>query len=254
MCIRDRIVGAGFAGIYAAYKLRELGLSVRLFERGSGVGGTWYWNRYPGARCDAPSMQYSYTFSEALQQDWVWSEYYATQPEIERYLNHVTDRFGLRDVMQFNTTVTAARFDDEQHYWTVETESGQSVSARFVVMGTGCLSSRNTPGFAGLDDFEGEWYHTGYWPKHPVDFTDKTVGIVGTGSSGIQAIPVVAEACGQLKVFQRTPQYSTPARNTPMDKAYEAAIKAEYPAYRARNYRNPVALDLVIDRLSLIHI
>ncbi len=242
------VVGAGFGGIYAVYKLRELGFSARLFERGSDVGGTWYWNRYPGARCDAPSMQYSYSFSAELQQEWVWSELYASQPEILRYLQHVADRFDLRPMMQFDTSVEQAIYDETTRTWRVTTDRGETVTARFCILATGCLSSQNTPNFPGLEDYTGIWYHTSNWPAGGVDFTGKRVGVVGTGSTGIQAIPVIAEAAAELKVFQRTPQYSTPARNTPMDKEYEAKIKAEYAEYRARNYRNPVALDLVIDR------
>lgn len=242
------VVGAGFAGLYAVYKLRELGFSARLFERGSDVGGTWYWNRYPGARCDAPSMQYSYSFSAELQQEWVWSELYASQPEILRYLQHVADRFELRPMMQFDTSVEQAHYDETAGTWRVTTDRGDTVTARFCILGTGCLSSQNTPNFAGLEDYTGVWYHTSNWPAEGVDFTGKRVGVVGTGSTGIQAIPVIAETAAELKVFQRTPQFSTPARNAPMDKDYEAKIKAEYAEYRARNYRNPVALDLVIDR------
>tara|TARA_R110002096_G_scaffold106622_5_gene234249 strand:- start:121 stop:1740 length:1620 start_codon:yes stop_codon:yes gene_type:complete len=242
------VVGAGFGGLYAVYKLRELGFSARLFERGSDVGGTWYWNRYPGARCDAPSMQYSYSFSAELQQEWVWSELYASQPEILRYLQHVADRFDLRPMMQFDTSVEQAIYDEASRTWRVTTDRGETVTARFCILATGCLSSQNTPNFPGLDDYTGVWYHTSNWPAGGVDFAGKRVGVVGTGSTGIQAIPVIAESAAELKVFQRTPQYSTPARNTPMDKAYEAQIKAEYAEYRARNYRNPVALDLVIDR------
>lgn len=242
------VVGAGFAGIYAVYKLRELGLSVQLFERGSDVGGTWYWNRYPGARCDAPSMQYSYTFSEDLQQEWHWSEYYATQPEILKYLNHVVERFDLRPAMQFNTAVASAVFDEARTLWRVMTDRGETLTTRFCIMATGCLSTSNTPHFPGLDDYTGESYHTSSWPREGVDFRGKRVGIIGTGSTGIQAIPVIAETAAHLKVFQRTAQFSTPARNAPMDEAYERRIKSEYAAYRARNYRNPVALDLVVDR------
>ena len=242
------VVGAGFGGLYAIYKLRELGFSARLFERGSDVGGTWYWNRYPGARCDAPSMQYSYSFSPELQQEWVWSELYASQPEILRYLQHVADRFELRPMMQFDTAVEQAIYDETSNTWRVTTDRGDTVTTRFFILATGCLSSQNTPNFPGLEDYTGVWYHTSNWPAEGVDFRGKRVGVVGTGSTGIQAIPVIAESAAELKVFQRTPQFSTPARNTTMDKEYEAKIKAGYAEYRARNYRNPVALDLVIDR------
>ncbi len=242
------VVGAGFGGLYMVYKLRELGYSARLYELGSDVGGTWYWNRYPGARCDAPSLQYSYQFSEDLQQDWEWSETYASQAEILRYLNHVTDRFELRPMMRFDTTVTSAIYDEQHLIWTIGTDQGDRVRARFCIMATGCLSVRTTPNFPGLNDFGGEWYHTNAWPHEGVDFRGKIVGVVGTGSTGIQSIPVIAETAAHLKVFQRTAQFSTPARNGPMDKVYEARIKADYAGFRARNYRQPVAMDIVIDR------
>jgi len=242
------VVGAGFGGIYAVHKLRELGFSVKLFERGSDIGGTWYWNRYPGARCDAPSMQYSYQFSEQLQQEWQWSETYSTQGEILEYLDHVADRFSLRSAMQFNTSVESATYDDEQNIWTVTTDRGEVVRTRFCILATGCLSTKNTPDFPGLEDYTGQWFHTSNWPHEGVDFKGKKVGIIGTGSTGIQAIPVIAEDAGHLEVFQRTAQFSTPARNGPMDKDEEAKIKAEYAAFRARNYRQPVAMDITIDR------
>jgi cation diffusion facilitator CzcD-associated flavoprotein CzcO len=242
------VVGAGFAGLYAVYKLRELGLAVQLYERGTDIGGTWYWNRYPGARCDAPSMQYSYEFSEALQQEWEWSETYASQGEILAYLHHVAERFSLRSAMEFNTSVESAIYDEQTCLWRISTDTGKMVSARFCVLATGCLSTKNTPDFSGLNDFTGDWFHTSNWPHDGVDFSGKRVGIIGTGSTGVQAIPVLAEQAAHLKVFQRTPQFSTPARNGPMDKEYEARIKGEYSAFRARNYRQPVALDMVVDR------
>ncbi len=242
------VVGAGFGGIYAVHKLRELGLEVKLFERGSDIGGTWYWNRYPGARCDAPSMQYSYQFSEELQQQWKWSETYSTQEEILKYLDHVVKRFSLRSAMQFDTSVESATYDDKANVWTVTTDKGDVMRAKFCILATGCLSTKNTPDFPGLSDFTGQWFHTSNWPHEDVDFRGKKVGIIGTGSTGIQAIPVIAETAAHLKVFQRTAQFSTPARNGPMDEEKEAAIKGEYAAFRARNYRNPVALDVTIDR------
>lgn len=241
------VVGAGFAGLYALYKMRKQGFSVVAFERGSGVGGTWYWNRYPGARCDAPSMQYSYQFSEALQQEWEWSEIFASQPEILSYLNHVAERFDLRRDICFKTSVESVAFDTTSGRWTVRTDQGHCISSRFCIMATGCLSTANTPNLKGLNDFSGQWYHTGNWPHAGVDFENQNVGFIGTGSTGIQAIPEIARDARLLKIFQRTAQYSTPARNRPMDKDYEARIKADYEAFRARNYRLPLAMDIRID-------
>ena len=235
------IVGAGFAGMYMLHRTRSLGFTVRLFEAGSGVGGTWYWNRYPGARCDVESMEYSYQFSEALQQEWRWSERYAAQPEIMRYANHVADRFDLRRDMQFDTRVTAARFSEQDNRWSVRTQDGVEVSAQFVVMATGCLSSASLPKFDGMESFGGETHHTGRWPHHPVDFTGKRVGVIGTGSSAVQSIPLIAREASSLTVFQRTATYSVPARNGPLDPAYEAKIKADYAGFRARNSGMPNA-------------
>ena len=235
------IVGAGIAGLQMLYRVRELGLTVRAFEAGTDVGGTWYWNGYPGARCDVESLEYSYQFSEELQQEWEWTERFATQPEILRYLNHVADRFDLRRDIQFNTRVEALTYDEDAGRWTVRTAAGDETTARFAVMATGCLSSANVPAFAGLDTFAGEIYHTGRWPHHDVDFTGKRVGVIGTGSSGIQAIPVVAEQAAELYVFQRTAAYTLPAGNHPLDPAEQAAIKADYAGFRARNNRMPSA-------------
>src|ERR1044071_5193403 len=182
------IVGAGFAGMYMLHRSREAGFSARAFEVGGGVGGTWYWNRYPGARCDVESMEYSYQFSEELQQEWEWTERYSGQPEILRYANHVADRFDLRKDIQFDTRVVAATFDEPNDRWVVETDDGMKTSARFLVMATGCLSSANLPAIEGRDTFSGELYHTGRWPHEPVRFSGKRVAVIGTGSSGIQAI------------------------------------------------------------------
>ena len=235
------IVGAGFAGMYMLHRVRGLGFSVRLFEAGSGVGGTWHWNRYPGARCDVESMEYSYQFCEELQQEWHWSERYAAQPEILRYANHVADRFELRPDMQFHTRVIAAHFQATDNRWIVRTQDGAEVSARFLVMATGCLSSANLPKLEGLESFRGETYHTGRWPHHPVDFTGKRVGVVGTGSSAVQSIPLIAQEASSLTVFQRTATYSVPARNAPLDSQYEAKVKADYAGFRARNSKMPNA-------------
>jgi cyclohexanone monooxygenase len=235
------VVGAGFGGLYALYRLRRMGLKVLVYEAGSGVGGTWYWNRYPGARCDVESMEYSYSFDEQLQQDWQWTERYATQPEILRYMEHVTDRFDLRRDIRFDTRVSAARFDEASGLWQVATESGGSVSARFLVMATGPLSAANIPPFKGRDSFRGESYHTGRWPREGVEFHGKRVGIIGTGSSGIQAIPVIAQDAKELFVFQRTPNYSLPADQGPIDQAEVREIKADYKGFREQNSLKPAA-------------
>jgi cation diffusion facilitator CzcD-associated flavoprotein CzcO len=233
------VVGAGFAGIYALYKLREAGLSSAVLEAGGGVGGTWYWNRYPGARCDIQSLEYSYQFSEELQQEWSWSERYSPQPEILAYANHVTDRFGLRDGIQFNTRVVSAVFDETSERWTVETDGGDTYSAQFCIMATGNLSAANVPNIEGLDSFKGDTYFTAQWPHEGVDFTGKRVGVVGTGSSGIQSIPLIAQEAEHLTVFQRTPNYSVPAGNRPLDAEEERRVKAEYAAFRARQREMP---------------
>ncbi len=229
------IVGAGFAGLYALHRLRGMGLAVRVFERGSGVGGTWYWNRYPGARCDVESMEYSYQFSKELQQEWNWSERYATQPEILAYANHVADRFDLRRNIHFDTTVISAAYDESGRFWRVRTEPGGAVTARFLIMATGCLSSLNRPEFPGLSEFRGDTWYTGEWPHEGVDFSGRRTGVVGTGSSAIQSIPILAEQAQHLTVFQRTPNYSIPARNRPLDPDRVRRIKADYEGFRARN-------------------
>ena len=211
------IVGAGFAGLYMLHRIRGLGLTARVFERGHDVGGTWYWNRYPGARCDIESIDYSYSFDESLTREWRWTERYAAQPEILAYLGHAADRFDMRKDISFGTTVTAAEWNDATNEWTVHCDSGETVRATYCVMATGCLSVVKQPGFAGLADFRGEWYHTGRWPHHRVDFAGKTVAVIGTGSSGIQAIPRIAAAARHLYVLQRTPNYSMPAKNRRLD-------------------------------------
>lgn len=226
------VVGAGFAGLYALHRFRSDGLSVRVFEVADGVGGVWYWNRYPGARCDVESVDYSYSFDPDLQQEWDWSEKYATQPEILRYLNHVADRFDLRRDITFGTRVTGMALDEETLRWDVRTDRGDAVSARFVVLAVGPLSNANVPDIPGLDSFGGAVYHTARWPHDGVDFTGKRVGVIGTGSSGIQAIPRIARAAGELYVFQRTPNYSVPAGNIPLDDAARRAQKADYAERR----------------------
>ena len=210
------IVGAGFAGLYMLHRLRGLGFSARVYEAGSGVGGTWYWNRYPGARCDVESLEYSYSFSKELEQEWQWTERYATQPEILRYLNHVADRFDLKRDIQLDARVTAATFDETTERWNLQTDGGERISAQFCIMATGCLSAAKIPDFKGRDTFQGETYHTGHWPHEGVDFTGQRVAVIGTGSSGIQSIPMIAQQASHLFVFQRTPNFSVPANNWPL--------------------------------------
>src|SRR6187200_2906140 len=222
------VVGAGFAGMYMLHRLRGLGFSARVYEQGGGVGGTWYWNRYPGARCDVESMQYSYSFSEELQQEWDWSERYAPQPEILKYANHVADRFNLRPDIQFNTRVEGAAFNETTNLWSVTLSDGKTVSAKFVVLATGCLSNARMPEIKGLDGFKGKVYHTGHWPHETVDFTGQRVGVIGTGSSGIQSVPVIAEQASHLTVFQRTANFSIPARNAMLTEEERQAFRAKY--------------------------
>ncbi|MBO1075848.1 flavin-containing monooxygenase [Roseomonas marmotae] len=234
------VIGAGFSGLYQLYSLRDkLGMRVQVLEAGSGVGGTWYWNRYPGARCDSESYYYSFSFSEELQQEWEWSERYPDHSEIRRYLNHVADRFDLRRNIRFDTRVASARYDDEANLWRVTTEAGESLSARFLITGVGCLSAANIPKIPGLESFQGQWYHTGRWPHEDVDFAGKRVGLIGTGSTGIQATPVIAAQAAHLTVFQRTANYSIPARNSPMSPEQLREIKANYAAIREKARSSP---------------
>jgi len=226
------VVGAGFAGMYMLHRLRGLGFSVRVYEQGGDVGGTWYWNRYPGARCDVESMQYSYSFSDELQQEWDWSERYAPQPEILKYANHVADRFKLRSDIQLNTRVDRAVFDESANCWDVTTADGKRVNAKYVVLATGCLSNARMPDIKGLSEFKGKVYHTGHWPHEAVDFTGLRVGVIGTGSSAIQSVPVIAEQASQLTVFQRTPNFSIPARNAALTPEEREAFRAKYPEIR----------------------
>ena len=226
------VVGAGFAGMYMLHRLRGQGLKVRVYEQGGDVGGTWYWNRYPGARCDVESMQYSYSFSDELQQQWNWSERYAPQPEILRYANHVADRFSLRSDIQLDTRVDRAEFDESANTWQVTTSDGKTVTAKFVVLATGCLSNARMPDIKGLPDFKGKVYHTGHWPHQPIDFTGQRVGVIGTGSSAIQLVPVIAEQARHLTVFQRTANFSIPARNAELTAEEREAFQKNYPEIR----------------------
>src|SRR5712675_2058882 len=226
------VVGAGFAGMYMLHRLRGQGLTVRVYEQGGDVGGTWYWNRYPGARCDVESMQYSYSFSDELQQEWDWSERYAPQPEILRYANHVADRFKLRPDIALNTRVDRASFDEGANSWSVATSDGNTVTAKYVVLATGCLSNARMPDIKGLPDFKGKVYHTGHWPHEPIDFTGQRVGVIGTGSSGIQSVRVIAGQASQLTVFQRTANFCIPARNAALTSEEREAFRAKYPEIR----------------------
>src|SRR5882757_10055118 len=226
------VVGAGFAGMYMLHRLRGLGLSVRVYEQGAGVGGTWYWNRYPGARCDIESMQYSYSFSDELQQEWNWSERYAPQSEILRYANHVADRFNLRPDIRLSTRVDRAVFDESTSQWSVTTSDGKTVTTNFVVLATGCLSNARVPDIKGLPDFKGQVYHTGHWPHEPVDFTGLRVGVIGTGSSAIQSVPVIAAQAKHLTVFQRTANFSIPARNSALTPEERHSFRSNYPEIR----------------------
>jgi cyclohexanone monooxygenase len=226
------VVGAGLAGLYAHHRLRQLGLTLRGYEAAADVGGTWWWNRYPGARCDVESMDYCYSFSPELEQEWTWSERYATQPEILRYVNHVADRFDLRRDVRFETRVSAAAWDEAAQRWHIVTDHGERVSAQFCIMAVGCLSAAKRPEVEGVDTFRGPTFHTGQWPHEGVDFTGMHVGVIGTGSSGIQSIPLIAQQATHLTVFQRTPNFTMPAKNAPLDPASVSVRKARYREHR----------------------
>jgi cation diffusion facilitator CzcD-associated flavoprotein CzcO len=226
------IVGAGLAGLYQLHKLRGLGLSVRVFEAGGDVGGTWYWNRYPGARCDVESLSYSYSFSPELEQEWNWTEKYPTQPEILSYIHHVAERFDLRRSITFGTRITSATYDETAKRWNLASDTGESVTAQFVIMATGCLSVSKVPEVPGTETFGGPVLHTGQWPHEGVDLGGQRVGVIGTGSSGIQAIPLLAEQARELTVFQRTANFSVPAGNRPLGESEIAERKAHYRAWR----------------------
>ena len=236
------VVGAGLGGLYVLHRLREMGLRVRVFEAGSGVGGTWFWNRYPGARCDIESMEYSYSFSDELQQEWKWPERYGTQSEILRYINHVAERFDLLRDIQLNTRVVSAVFDAAVNRWTVTTDKGEAASANYCVMASGNLSTPCVPNFKGIESFQGKWYHSGLWPHEGVDFTGQRVAVVGTGSSGVQMIPPIASQAKHLHVFQRTANFSLPARNAPLEPETERRHKAEYAERRRAAFDTPFAI------------
>ena len=226
------VVGAGFSGLYLLYRLRKAGFSTRVFERGGDVGGTWYWNRYPGARCDVESLQYSYSFDEQLQQDWHWPEKFSAQPDILAYANHVADRFNLKKDIEFNIEVKASWFDENLKTWKITTNTGEEIDAQYFIMATGCISTTQIPNIKGLSDYVGNTFHTGDWPHEEVDFSGQSIAVIGTGSSGIQSIPVLAKQAKKLTVFQRTPNYSIPSQNEPMTKKYERSWKDVYSERR----------------------
>ncbi|MGW4068300.1 flavin-containing monooxygenase [Nocardia grenadensis] len=232
------VVGAGFAGLYTLYKLRELGLSVQVYEAGAGLGGTWYWNRYPGARVDVKSMYYNYSFDAELEQEWEWTEKLPPQPELLRYINHVADRFDLRKDVQLRTRVTAAVYDEAAAQWRITTDRGEVVSARFAIMATGCLSAPKMVEVPGIETFRGRSFHTGNWPDQEVDFSGRRVAVIGTGSSGVQVIPLVAETAEQLTVFQRTANYVLPAGNHAIDPEFQRDIKSRYRQVREANRKS----------------
>jgi cation diffusion facilitator CzcD-associated flavoprotein CzcO len=225
------VVGAGFSGLYMLHSLRKLGLSVRLYERGGGVGGTWYWNRYPGARCDSESVYYMFTdhMSEEILGEWTWSERYAAQPEILRYLEFATDKMDLRRDIQLRASVTAAIYNADRNSWDIRLADGTMSSARYLITAVGCLSATNTPSFPGVDAFTGQSYHTGSWPHEGVDFTGQQVAVIGTGATAVQAIPEIAKQAAHVWVFQRTPNFDIPGRNKPLDPGYSEQVKADYP-------------------------
>ena len=245
------IVGAGSAGMYLLHRMRKLRMHARVLEAGLDVGGTWYWNRYPGARCDVESMQYSYQFDDDLQQEWSWSERYSPQPEILKYAQHVSERYNLRRDIDFNTRVTSAAYGEDSARWTLTSEEGEKTVGHYFVMATGCLSAPNWPKIDGLDSFAGPTYHTALWPHEKVDFTGQRVGVIGTGSSAIQSIPHIAREAKHLAVFQRTANYAIPAHNAPLDPERERKIKAHYSEMRARAKTTPGGLDVVYNQGSV---
>ena len=248
------IIGAGVTGLYQLYRLRQLGLSVRVFEEGAGVGGTWYWNRYPGARFDSESYTYGYSFSEELLQEWDWKEHYSGQPENERYLNYVADKFDLRRDIQFDARVASAVYDEGQNRWQVETEDGRRAEAQFLIMAVGVLSARYIPDFAGIDSFKGDWCHTNRWPKEGMDLAGKRVGVIGTGATGVQLIPEIAKEVAHLTVFQRTANYCAPLRNGPIDPEWQREIKASYPEIFKRCSETPGAFMHEFDPRSALEV
>lgn len=238
------VIGAGYSGLYSVYRLREAGLTVQGFESGSGPGGTWYWNTYPGAHTDSPHQVYGFSFSRELAEEWSWINRYPSQPEVLAYLEHVADRFDLRQSFRFETRVTSLVYDHERRLWVVTSDDGESMTAVFVLTAVGLVSAPNLPSFKNLESYLGDWYHTGRWPKAGVDFTGKRVAVIGTGSTGIQVIPEIAKQAAELTVFQRTPNYVVPLRNRELSAAEQAQTKSQYPEIWKRIRQHPFALDL----------
>ena len=248
------VIGAGVAGLYQLYRLRQAGLSVRLYEDGSGVGGTWYWNRYPGCRFDSESESYGYSWSPELLQEWDWKEHYSGQPENERYLNFVADKFDLRKDIQFNSRVTSAIYDERANRWDIQLENGERARAQFLVAATGLLSARYTPPFEGIDTFQGESFHTSRWPKEAVDFKGKRVAVIGTGATGVQLIPEIAKEVGHLTVFQRTPNYCAPCRNSLVSPETQREWKANYEQIHKRIRETTAAFIHDFDRRKTLEV
>jgi cation diffusion facilitator CzcD-associated flavoprotein CzcO len=248
------VIGAGFSGMYMLHRLRALGMTVRGFEAGDGVGGTWYWNRYPGARCDSESMFYSYSFLSELEQEWPLIERYPGQPEVLRYLEHVADRLNLRDHFTFGAKITGAAYDETCNRWTVRTDDGTKASGTYLITAVGCLSAANTPAFRGAEQFRGESLHTGTWPHEPVNFAGKRVGVIGTGASGIQAIPVIAEQAAHLTVFQRTAQFTIPAANCQLDPQFTTLWKQNYQEWRRRGRHSAAGVPYPASRISALDV
>ena len=249
------VIGAGFSGLYMLHRLRNLlKLKVQVVEAGGGVGGTWYWNRYPGAKSDSDSYIYCYSFDDDLLQDWTWSERYPGHAEIRSYLEHVAERFDLTKDIRFNTRITGATFDEATGTWTVTTDGGDPVTSRFLISGAGSLSVSNTPRFAGVDLFQGDSYHTGHWPHEGVDFTGRRVGIIGTGASAVQAVPLIAREASELTVFQRTANYVVPARNAPVPPEVTAARKADYDAIWDRLRQSNFGFELYFEEKGALEV
>ena len=244
------VIGAGVTGLYQLYRLRQLGLAVRIFEDGSGVGGTWYWNRYPGARFDSESYTYGYSFSEELLQEWDWKEHYSGQPENERYLNYVADKFDLRRDIEFNARIASAVYDEGENLWLVETEDGRRARGRFLITAVGILSAHYIPDFPGLDSYQGSWCHTGRWPKEGMDLAGKRVGVIGTGATAVQLIPEIVDEVAHLTVFQRTPNYCAPLHNSEIGPETQRRIKANYQDIFERCRETPGAFLHVGDSRS----